>query len=482
MINNFEVHGLTAAPLNTSETMATPLASRDGYVFSKGQKQDRIAFSCDSKYSVAVKIINDPSSFFGRIKEFFLTLSQRYIILQETSNQKILINTNSLMKRLRISENMLQEAIRNNKLGVVLNQYQQLYMNYDIENESVIKSKDATNGDDLGFSFQDWTAGVRDLFIDNQSVHKVVGFNKKIKFIKSQQNNFSNIIVLVKKLGSGLYSNVYRAENIKKGIAQALIVPRSNKKTNNNDLHQKNAEKDILNAFNNLEYLHSQNVQGIQEQLSDTTINVNNHGKPGRLTKYYANGNYFNYAKENTNSSSNQILKEFVHAAQAVKGIHNLNMRHGDIKGGNFLVDEAGNPVLADMGGIYNLDRLTKTEEGLRNYYSSFVHTKLFVSQEDLAIIQGNFNRLERTDPLSNNELEVMYGLILEMEKSRDIYALGCMFVERLTSKGYERDAEIIFPNNTPQKLINLIKEMLNANRNLRPSAANVYQRLLELQ
>lgn len=89
--------------------------------------------------------------------------------------------------------------------------------------------------------------------------------------------------------------------------------------------------------------------------------------------------------KRGLKTSDNYVDRVFAQTFDAVKWVHSKNVAHRDIKPENFMIDDQGNPLLADFGYAVDLDRLEEykiDEEFLFMGTQSFKAPELYEFQE----------------------------------------------------------------------------------------------------
>ncbi|KAK0190705.1 kinase-like domain-containing protein [Armillaria mellea] len=119
--------------------------------------------------------------------------------------------------------------------------------------------------------------------------------------------------------------------------------------------------------------------------------------QPCMVSPWMSNGTAPQFIKENPTANIDKLLFEI---AQGIEYLHSQTVVHGDIKGGNILIDEQWHPRLADFG-------LTVFADATRQFTTNQGGTLRWMAPE-LLLPSGNFKRTF----------------------SSDIYAYGCVCVE----------------------------------------------------
>ncbi|KAF9530687.1 kinase-like domain-containing protein [Crepidotus variabilis] len=78
----------------------------------------------------------------------------------------------------------------------------------------------------------------------------------------------------------------------------------------------------------------------------------------GMVSQWCENGTLSHYLKENSEVNGLKLLAQ---VASGIAYLHQMNIIHGDLKGGNILVDELGNAVITDFGLSKVIEEITDT-------------------------------------------------------------------------------------------------------------------------
>ncbi|PBK69870.1 kinase-like protein [Armillaria solidipes] len=151
--------------------------------------------------------------------------------------------------------------------------------------------------------------------------------------------------------------------------------------------------------------------------------------QPCMVSPWMSNGTAPHFLKQNPSANIDKLLFEI---AQGIEYLHSQSVVHGDIKGGNILIDEQWHPRLADFG-------LTVFADATRQFTTDQGGTLRWMAPE-LLRPSGNFKRTF----------------------SSDIYAYGCVCVELYSGR-------VPFPDITHE--VRIIEMVLSGDIPPRPAS-----------
>jgi hypothetical protein len=403
--------------------------------------------------------------------------SPSYINIKEDKNRVILLSIKSISRCLNIKYKKLIKILLDNDLDFVIRYIRESIFFKNTENlphtikipfEQIIEKFDYKNGHLINKTDGTFT-GVTPLEI-------------KLAFYMSTPNHHpykywydlkGKKVGLISKIGRGGYCTVYFYIDLKNKLIGAL-------KTGSKGRRFNTSIEDLNHEFDILQYIHRKGkAWGIQtkpQKKVELLVSSCSDGlRPVKSKIGYLGLKYQNdYLTEITKiqiTSIEEILLEFHQLLGGLKVLSNLNIVHGDIKPMNILVahfDQFKWVHLSDFGGARRGD------------------TEIELSH----LIAGGGHKPTSPECYLNEDLQIsrQYALfsdrkaVINTEKLRDIFALGCVFYFRLT--GYHpviqgKDGKRLYPNyyhgldadGKLPELKKLIEGMVSENMYYRPNA-----------
>ena len=140
---------------------------------------------------------------------------------------------------------------------------------------------------------------------------------------------------LTRLLGTGSTSTVWRA---RRELDDELVAVK---------LLTAEADDEAVREFAMLQHAGGEHVITLHE-----TLEVDVDGGPGLalVLEYLAGGSLGRVIAERGHLTPGETVTVIAPIAQAVAGLHDLGIVHGDLSPGNVLLDSTGRPVLADLG------------------------------------------------------------------------------------------------------------------------------------
>ncbi|KIK67862.1 hypothetical protein GYMLUDRAFT_1014143 [Collybiopsis luxurians FD-317 M1] len=186
---------------------------------------------------------------------------------------------------------------------------------------------------------------------------------------------------------------------------------------------------------------------------------------PCMVSPWMPGGTVSQFLKRNPKVNIDKLVST---GKRSIDHLHSQNIVHGDIKGGNILIDENGQPRLADFG-------LTTFADATRHYTTDHGGTLRWMAPELLYPLLG-IESYKRTT-------------------ASDMYAYGCLCIELYTGRvpfadvrneylvlekvcNGERPGRPSGPNTMTDELWNLVKCCWNQDRAARPKSGLVVDNL----
>jgi thiamine kinase-like enzyme len=215
-----------------------------------------------------------------------------------------------------------------------------------------------------------------------------VQINEESKMTRTKEDRVKAVIGDL--LGAGAFGRVYLGMNINNGgliaIKQIPIKGNKNKKTS--------ALKEVIKEINLMKSLNHENiVRYLGAEESNEYLQI--------YLEYVSGGSIQQLLSKFKKFQESVVILYTKQILSGLKYLHDNDIIHRDIKGGNILLTENGVIKLADFGHSKSLNELDSKK--------SYKGTPFWMSPE----IARNF----------------------QYSKSSDIWALGCTIVEMLTGK-----------------------------------------------
>jgi serine/threonine protein kinase len=313
------------------------------------------------------------------------------------------------------------------------------------------KIQTAINGEQFNY---------KPLKIDGRTYH--LGFDQKKREIE--------LVVLGKIIASGTFSDVRKLTQVLDNTTEAF------KQATSDISKEEKAKKALSNEFHLLTSIHKVGkVWGIQAPPRKMTqIQEGLTEQFGYFGKLYE-GDYFDDIDENPSRKFKDYLVDFHQLLMGLKHLSDLNILHGDLKPENILIklDDDGIKLvhLADFGGAVMFDPTLSLDQiaGARGRTFTSAFSPYCDLEKSIALAaQGKYDEL------------------VELEKKRDIFSMGCILQKLITNKdAYDLD-DLEFPRldtyhsindqDVPGLIKDLIKRMVDPDYTKRPTAQNAFE------
>lgn len=231
---------------------------------------------------------------------------------------------------------------------------------------------------------------------------------------------------IIKRIGTGAFSVVYKAQRISDGMLYAI------KKVQIQKLNEKEKEN-ALDEIRILASVKHPNVISYKEAFFDKNDQclclIMEYANSGDLSQ-----NIKSYVKKRTKISEKNIWSIFVQITQGLKALHDLGVFHRDIKSANIFLKKDGSAKLGDMNvSKVSKDGFLKTQTGTPYYASPEVwKEKKYTNKSDIwslgCVLYESITLKTPFDGNNMNELfeNVITGQINPIPKlySRDLVSL----------------------------------------------------------
>jgi len=150
---------------------------------------------------------------------------------------------------------------------------------------------------------------------------------------------------IIKQIGNGAFSNVWKAEDIISGDTVALKISTGN-------IENLTLEKEFY-------YLRSMNHKNIIAPIKffyDRRLPT----YPTYMVIPFMKKDLYTHVIDENNHMSNEDLKKIIQdIGNAIKHMHSKNIVHRDIKPENIMIDHGDNYILCDFGGVEHEDLIS---------------------------------------------------------------------------------------------------------------------------
>eukprot|EP01080_Neovahlkampfia_damariscottae_P005360 gene5360-9168_t len=341
---------------------------------------------------------------FGGGNEKSLFKSIYSLDLFQLKNKKIKEEEGTLIEEI-IEENVKIKTVYNDEtraflfpksfnftdlLSKLSDEYQELNLtiNYLDDEEDLITIR---GNDDLSEAIRFFKKNEKILkfFIKIQREDMLSNKNTSNNMIGSSKDDIIQA-VLGDLLGSGAFGKVFLGMNTMNGSLIAIKqIPIKGSKNKKNSIL-----KDVINEINLMKILNHENIV---RYLGAETVDEYLH-----IYLEYVSGGSIQQLLSKFKKFQESVVKLYTkQILYGLKYLHDNNIIHRDIKGGNILLTENGIIKLADFGHSKSLDQL--------DLKKSYKGTPLWMAPE----VANSF----------------------QYSKSSDIWALGCTIIEMLTGK-----------------------------------------------
>jgi serine/threonine protein kinase len=487
---------------------ASRSVDREGKIIKAGKNQIRIAVTTDSRFFVAARIFHA----YNLIDQLLSLFGGRYYVSLKVGEQKLLVNINSISKRLHVKPEKVREAAKKGDLEAFIKKRTKKAMEEvatAIYQECVAKGKE--EGDELildGSKTKVPKAKLKEA-VEKGEAYFIDSITDRVWTIWcNRETHEVEVGTVGKKLGQGSYGKVHEYE----GFQTPEVVKHPRKKAG------RDAIQDLLNEKHQLDHIHQNGrVYGVQvkPRWMRRMFMRNKHGhiKPKlayATSKYTRDYDAVIYDSK-TPPSVETYLRQIYQLAAGLAYLADHDYLCGDLKPANVFVktnpDGTEELAIGDFGGVCHINEV-KSPTKLEGF--SRAATPGYSSLEDLSAsacaansIIDLENGLRREGRASTSkgiwcyqqEIEKTKQKLVQIEKKRDVFSLGSLFYEALTQRLPYNDGTTVYlgvkwPNlatyqelkttgslaGLPQEIKDLIKSMVDPSRDKRPSAREVFQ------
>ncbi len=445
----------------------------NGNFLPKGRVTTRLTLGEDTRFYIAAMKADDFISFL--IIEICKWLG--YYIEVKAGNKTIALNINSLAKRLHLNHSKIIAANKQGKISIQ-------WLNKKVEKAkiSVLSYEEMTSKiDKKDFLLTNLMQKIRSMITKKEVSQPYQALAAKgnkviyIRFNKDQKKMILSELDQVFAKGGNGEVRLLSSDLTQSVFKQAVLFKES-------------ALRKIENEYHTVRHIHRKGIAwGIQEQpdeLIEIQARENPHD-PFSTRKGYRGPKYdYPYSKcIDPNQKFENLGVDFHQLFSALALLEEEGILHGDIKTGNILVrtDAEGTRLvhLADFGEtVVSADKINDPQAlsvaGKRRAFS-----KQYCVQEDYR---------KSKDAMEKQDVQ----LIVNIEKKRDVFALGCVLHKILTGgrpfdldkEGYPKvtkPPKEITRTDVPHELKKLIQEMIDSDYKKRPTAKDAVKRYTSL-
>ncbi len=444
------------------QTVANPSFGKKGEAIFQGRLMTRAILGDDPRFHIAAKIFNQ-SKWIDRVISYLAKKFNYYVELETKNGKNTLLNVNSIVNRLHLKKEDIYQAADNGTLGQLLVD-QSKKMGPILDKYSDMVTKNQIVGKQNNISPHIWLKAVKIALTKKREIIEV----KNKRFFATLDKENLSLLHIAKKLGSGSFGEAHLAWDVINGKEKVLKQAKEFVKSSTVEF----ANAAIRQEFNLLSEIHAKGkVWGLQGKPTQM-VELLKSKIVGFLGKKY-DGDYENDINKHKSVPFGERLREFHQLLGGLKYLADHDILHGDIKPGNIFVKNTREGLklvhIADLGGACRATDTVSLKD-----IADRVCTPFYTSGKDLDLSEEFQNKNQRNQ-------------LIELEKKRDVFAMGMTFYEALTGgkspfkhnfsgfpilSGYQE----IQDKSIPVEIKNLIREMLNADYKDRPSADNAFK------
>jgi tRNA A-37 threonylcarbamoyl transferase component Bud32 len=471
-----------------SETTAAASITKKGEEIYAGKKTTRLQIGNDPRFNIAVKVINENSSWLDLIKTHLGKAFGYYVKLNSAADKEekesIYINVSSFANRLHIRKNVIYEEANKGSLSSLIQQKAEIAQSKISGYEKVVKKFEEAK---TGYTSKSLMKIIRTAYLTEGFIYHPIIIQKPGQNTLTYYGRFDKD---KKRIELATLSSVF-ADGAFGEIREFSVEGRTEVFKQARKSVGKRAREDIKNEYERLIEIHGRGkVWGIQApprkviQIKENS-SVTQYGYIG--IKY--DGDYFKEIRKDSSKLKDQLM-DFHQLLWGLKELAKQDILHGDLKPENILVKKENDGTrtvhIADLGGA----KVAKPSQ--MSVISNNLLWDLWGGNRALSPGYSSHRDLAGSEKLLKGG---EYEEFVKQEKKRDVFSMGCILYIALTKKNpyptkkreFLRQKNVSFLNtggryreikeNVPKEIKDLIKEMVDPDYIKRPTAQEAFDK-----